>query len=350
MIKNVIYQEDLKMINNIDVPWENFKGKAVLITGATGLIGSVLAEALIYRNEYYNAGMDIWLLGRSKSRFESRYGESLERNYLHTIIQDVAEPIHIDAPIDYIIHGAGKGDPASFEKDPVGIMNANYMGMYRVLELAKINQVSKVLYISSGEVYGIVNNIETDGQGFVENDYGYLDILLPRACYASSKRAAETLCISYIKQFGINVSIARPCHIFGASMLDTDSRVIGEFIHSVLFKKNIIMKSQGIQRRSYCYVADAVTALIFLLLKGICGEAYNIANKNASITIRQLAELSAGLAKTSVIYDTPSEDEKKNSSNINHAVLNPDKMERLGWKPYYGLQDGFERTISILRD
>lgn len=348
MIENAVYQEDLYEINKIGVQWEQLRRKSVLITGAAGLIGSVLADTMIYRNEHYSAGMELWFLGRNEHQFRSRYKEYFSKEYCHFLIQDVSCPIHIEGTVDYIIHAASKGDPDSFRNDPVGVMNANYQGMYQVLELAREKQSVRVLYISSGEVYGIVKSDHIGG--LIEKDYGYLDILLPRSCYSSSKRAAETLCISYAEQFGVNVVIARLCHTYGPSMQDTDSRVISEFIHSALQKKDIVMKSQGLQKRSYCYVADAVSALMFILLKGNHCEAYNVANKDGSITIYELAELVARLAGTKVIGETLSQIESKNSSHILHAILNPAKLENLGWKPYYGVHEGVERTMRILKD
>ncbi len=349
MIENVLYQEDLKQINELDIPWECLRGKSVLITGASGLIGSVITDVFIYRNEHFKAEMELWLLGRSEKQFSLRYKAYADKSYMHFLVQDVCDPIHLNGNVDYIIHAASKGDPASFARDPVGIMNSNYMGMYQVLELAKEKRSVRVLYISSGEVYGIVDNDDTQELKIKEEEYGYVDILSSRSGYSSSKRAAETLCISHAEQFGTNVVIARLCHTYGATMQNNDNRVIGEFIRNAVSGKNIVMRSPGLQRRSYCYVADAVSALLFILLKGIRSEAYNIANGNESITIRELAELSAQIAGTSVIFEAPDMLDIKNSSNINRAILHSGKLEDMGWSPYYGVAEGMKRTIDILK-
>ena len=355
MLGHRLYEEDMKQINHIDIPWNMIEGKSILITGGTGLIGSVLVDALIYRNEMYQTNINIWVLGRNDATILEKFGSYVEKEYFHYIKQDVCDEINIDAPIDYIIHGASKGDPYSFANDPVGVMNANYLGMYQVLELAREKQVKKVLFISTGEVYGTQNKVnettlKIEMLGLKESDYDYMDILNPRSCYASSKRAAETLCVSYSSQYGIKVSMARPCHTYGATMLDSDNRVIGEFIRKAEDHLDIVMKSQGIQRRSYCYVSDTVTALLYILLLGDNCTAYNIANKNSIITIKELAELIACKADTKVDFEMPEEIEKKGYSNIVNAVLDASKLEGLGWKPKYDIQEGIERTMQILHN
>ncbi len=353
MLEHKFYNEDLRIINNTNLPLEKLEGKSILITGGSGLICSVLVDALIYRNETHSADIDIWVLSRNEVIMQERFKNIFGKKYFHYLKQDICEKIKIDAPIAYIIHGAGKGDPYSFSTDPVGIMQANYMGMYQVLELAKKMKAEKVLYISSGEIYGQISEKEVTNNpkdiGIRETDYGYLDILSPRSCYASSKRAAETMCISYSGQYDMNVSVARPCHTYGPAMLESDNRVIGEFIRKAVRKSDIVLKSEGIQKRSYCYVADVAAALLTILLKGENCAAYNIADKNSIVTIRELAELVALKSGTVVKQEAPNETELKGYSKIIHAVLNASKLEGLGWKPKVGIQEGIERTIQILK-
>ncbi|QHQ60682.1 NAD-dependent epimerase/dehydratase family protein [Anaerocolumna sedimenticola] len=355
MLKHKLYIEDLEQINNIDIPWKQLENHSILITGGTGLIGSVLVDSLIYRNEEKNAGIDLWVLTRNEEVLRERFGEYLDKEYFHYLIQDVSNQIDIDDPIDFIIHGASKGDPYSFAHDPVGVMNANYLGTYQVLELARRKNCTKVLFISSGEVYGIVDVksrsiIENGERGIKETEYGYLDVLNPRSCYASSKRAAETLCLAYINQYSMNVCIARPCHTYSATMLYSDKRVIGEFIRHGLQKQNIIMKSEGTQLRSYCYVADTATGVFCILLNGESCLAYNIANRNSIVTIKELAYIIAKKSAVKVRIIKPGEVEKKGYSGIEHAVLDPAELEKLGWQPRYDLPNGIDRIVRILSE
>lgn len=355
MLKHELYIEDLEQINSIDIPWERLENRSILITGGTGLIGSVLVDSLIYRNEEKNAGIDIWVLARNEVTLKERFADYINKPYFHYLIQDVCNQIDIDNPIDFIIHGASKGDPYSFVHDPVGVMNANYIGTYQVLELARKKSCEKVLFISSGEVYGnhsdeVMSNEEKEIRGIKEDEYGYLEILNPRSCYSSSKRAAETLYASYSNQYGITVCIARPCHTYSATMLSTDSRVIGEFIKKGLQHQDIIMKSAGKQLRSYCYVADTVTALLYILLYGNNCSAYNIASKNSIVTIKDLADIVALKSGVEVKHELPSAVEKKGYSEIINAVLNSSELERLGWQARYNIQDGIDRMFQILYD
>lgn len=355
MLKHKLYFEDLEQINSINISWELLDKKSILVTGGTGLIGSVLVDSMIYRNEEKKSDIDIWVLTRNEEVLKQRFGNYIEKKYFHYLIQDVSNNIEIEPSIDFIIHGAGKGDPYSFAHDPVGVMNANYLGAYQVLELSRKKKCKKVIFLSSGEVYGtynkeITSDKERGASGIKEGEYGYLDILNPRSCYSSSKRAAETLYVSYSKQYDIEICIARPCHTYSASMLSTDSRVIGEFIKKGIQHQDIIMKSEGIQTRSYCYVADTVSALFYILLYGVNSKAYNIANKNATLTIKELADIIALKSGVSVRYELPSMTEKQGYSNIRNAVLDPSLLESLGWIPQYNIMDGIDRMFQIISD
>ncbi len=349
MLKSQYYIEELKYINNLKLPWELIDGKSILITGATGLIGTVLVDAMVFRNEYKDAQISIWSLTRNEEVLRKRFGEYLGKKYFHYLVQDVSDSIGIGNDIDYIIHCAGKGDPYSFVTDPVGIMNANYQGVFQVLELAKKKKTSKVVYISSGEIYGIPSKDNWRKDGFIENDYGYIDLLIPRSGYSSAKRASETLCSAYIYQYNLNVSIARPCHTYGVTMLESDNRVVGEFLRKAYRKESIVMKSQGLQKRSYCYVVDTVSAILTILLLGENGQAYNIANRESVISIRDLALLIAKNAQLEVEFEEASEFDKKGYSNIERAILDPSKLEKLGWTAKYKIDEGIHRILEEMK-
>lgn len=349
MFNSNLYLQDLKQINECNLPWDKLNNKTVLITGATGLIGSVLVDAFIYRNEYLNGGIKLLLLGRSEKSILEKFKNYVDKEYFNYIVQDIESPISTDESIEYIIHAASKGDPKSFAENPIGIMNANYIGTYQVLELARKQKVQKVLFISTGEIYGIVKKEVGSIDGLKECDYGFMDVLNARSCYASSKRAGETLCAAYYQQHKVDFNVARPCHTYGASMQDNDSRVICEFFRKALSKEDIIMKSAGTQIRSYCYVADTIKGLLYILLLGAAGEAYNIANKNSTITIRELAEKVSQYSQSSVIYENPSDIELRGFSNIQHAILDATKLEELGWSACYNMDDGITRTLEISR-
>ena len=344
MLKNELYVEDLKKVNMSDLNWNNVEGSNILVTGGTGLIGSCLVDVLIYRNEYLKAHIGIWVLCRSKERAEDIFGEYLEKPYLHMVYQDVSSPIEIEEDMDYIVHAASKGDPKSFVSDPLGVMNANILGIYQLLKYTEKQKLKKFVYISSGEVYGQLQNIEE----ITETMMGTLDTMNVRNCYGVSKRAAETMCVSAYAQFGIPIVVGRLCHTYGPTMMKDENRVVFQFIQNAIDGNDIVLKSAGMQRRSYCYVSDAVKGILTLLMKGSPGQAYNIANKESVISIRELAECIAGMSGRCVIMSEQNETEKIGNSGIMHAVLSNKKLCELGISFDYNIVEGIERTITIL--
>jgi nucleoside-diphosphate-sugar epimerase len=225
----------------------------------------------------------------------------------------------------------------------VGTIKANLWGLSNLLDYSTHVKSKRVLYISSGEIYG-----EGDGNDFVESYSGYIDPLNPRSCYPSSKRAAETLCASYSHQYDADVVIARPCHIYGPTITDSDNRAFAQFIRNVLLKQDIVLKSNGAQCRSYCYVADCVSALLTILLSGEKGMAYNISDKKSNISIAELAKTIALAGCQNIVFNIPPSEEQRGYSVISRSILNSDKLESLGWKANYTLPDGIRRTIQIL--
>lgn len=366
MLESTLYQEDLKKVNEADLPWEELEGKNVLITGGTGLIGSCLADILIYRNEYKGAHIGIWVLCRGESRAKEVFGGYLEKDYFHLIVQDVSEPLPPNMPdkagqgepdrhrrdcaesMNYIIHAASKGDPNSFTADPLGVMDANVMGMHNILTYARQHEATKILYLSSGEAYGKLELSEQEA--ITESMSGILDSLQVRNCYGISKRAAETMCVSAAQEYRIPVCIARLCHTYGPTMTTGENRVIFQFIRNALDGEDIILKSEGLQKRSYCYVTDAAAALFTLLFKGKAGEAYNVSNENSVVTIRELAEIASRHGGGSVRAGQQTEAERRGNSGIMHAVLDNRKLLELGVRMEYDMESGLKRMIEIVKE
>jgi nucleoside-diphosphate-sugar epimerase len=220
-------------------------------------------------------------------------------------------------------------------------MKANLNGLCQLVEYGLAHHMQRMLYVSSGEVYG-----EGDGNVFSEKSSGYIDILSPRACYPSSKRAAETLCASYCQEYGAQIVIARPCHTYGPYFTESDNRVYAQFIRNILNDEDIVMKSRGEQFRSWLYVVDCAVAMLLLLTKGNSGEAYNVANEESNITIRQLAEEIAKIGNKKVVFDLA---ENGNTTPITKAVFSTEKLNQLGWKPLFSIEEGLAHTIQSMR-
>ena len=331
------YQEDILQIFKQDLPWENLSVTNILVTGGTGLIGGCLVEALMMnpKRDY-----QVYASGRNEERARQRFKDFADDTNFHFVRYDVMQPLESEARFDYIIHAASNGSPNFFAKSPVEVMKANIDGVAHLMDYGLSHGMKRFLYVSSGEVYG-----EGDGRVFTEDYSGYVDCTKPRSCYPSSKRAAETLCVSYAAEYGADVVIARPCHTYGPHFTEQDNRVYAQFIRNVLRGEDIVMKSTGEQFRSWCYVVDCVSALLHILLKGENCQAYNIADADSNISIRELAETIAKIGGRKVVIDVPDADEKRGFNPVTKSVFSTEKLEQLGWLPQSPIDQGLEKTI-----
>lgn len=336
------YFDDVKKTANLLLPWEKLSGKNILITGATGMIGSSLIDVLMSRE---SLDFHIYASGRNEAKVNAVFSKYIKNSYFHFVHYDVREPLESDVQFQYIIAGAGVASPQLYTTDPVSVIKSNLWGVDNLLSYGVKNGLEKFLYISSGEVYG-----EGDGHVFSEDYSGYVNCATLRASYPSAKRAAESLCIAYSHQYGIDVSIARPCHIYGPYFNDSDKRVYAQFIRNILNDENIEMKSLGTQNRSWCYVVDCVSALLCILLNGKNGEAYNIADENSNITIKALAEMIAKIGGKNVVFRLPDEIEKQGFSVVKKAVFSTEKIRTLGWSCCGTMEDKLMSTIEVLRN
>lgn len=338
------YREDiLRALPVLDV--EQLKGKRILITGASGLIGSAVTDLLIGCNREQNAGITVYAAGRGTQKLSDRFSHGLDFGLI-PVAYDATKAIHFDFPVDYIIHGASNASPDKYVSEPVDTMLANVTGVNELLSFAAKTQAKKVVYISSSEVYGTLAH----GNPLVEDAYGNVDILSVRSAYPMGKRAAETLCIGYASQYGVDVSIVRPGHIYGPTALASDNRVSSLFARQAAEGQDLVMKSAGTQIRSYCHCIDCATAILAVLTRGASMQAYNISNRESVITIRQMAQILAEHGGVSLIMDIPSAAEKAAFNPMDNSSLNSEKLEALGWTGCFDAQLGFAHTIAVLRE
>lgn len=318
------YIKDIQNVARLNLPWEKLSGANVLITGATGLIGSCLVEVLM---EHPNKDYHVYASGRNENRALLRFKAYEHDSHFHFIKYNVMSPLECDVDYHYIIHAASDASPIFFAKNPVEVIKSNIVGVINLMDYGLLHHMNRFLYVSSGEVYG-----EGDGRMFTEEYSGYVNPTSIRSCYPSSKRAAETLCVAYAAEYGVDTVIARPCHTYGPHFTESDNRVYAQFIRNVLKGDDIVMKSAGNQYRSWCYVVDSVSALLHILLLGESGEAYNIADQTSNITIKELAEMIAEQANKKVIVEIPSDEEKAGYNVVKKSVFSTRKIEQLGWK------------------
>lgn len=336
--KHILYQEDIQnVLSAIEI--EKIEGKSFLITGATGMVGVMLIDALMSIKD-----AKVYAVGRSKEKAKTRLGEYYGNPNFIFLEQDVQTSFPKDLKVDYIIPLASNTHPLAYSQFPVETMLINIEGARNALDLAASCDAT-VVYPSSVEIYGN----SQDGNPFQEKGNGLLNLSNSRACYTESKRSCEALCQSYKAERNVNVKIVRLCRIFGPTMLMSDTKASSQFIIKAINKEDIVLKSEGNQFFSYIYVADAVAAILFVLLYGQNGEAYNISNNKTNVHLKEFAGQCALYNNKNVVFDLPSEAEKKGFSIASTAILNNDKLLSLGFVPQYSFEDAIRRTIEILK-
>lgn len=340
------YQEELYGIAKNDLPWQKLENKSILITGAAGMIGTTLVDALMFRNRYYAQNAKIIAIGRSEKNARERFSKYWQDNNFQFLSLDVNKPLDIDMDIDFVIHAASNTHPRAYAQDPIGTIMTNLLGTNNLLELAVKKHAKRCMFFSSVEIYGEPLHAE---DVFSEEYCGYIDCNTLRAGYPEGKRAGETLCQAYREKYGLDIVIPRISRVFGPTMKLSDSKAMSQFILNAVHKEDIILKSKGMQKFSYTYTADVVAALLYVLLKGSSGEAYNIAGTGKILSLYEIAEILASVAERKVIFELPDQVEKKGFSKAQTAVLVANKIERLGWSMRYDMQTSLMRTVKILK-
>jgi nucleoside-diphosphate-sugar epimerase len=334
-----LYQEDIARIARA-IDGEQLRGASVLVTGAAGLIGTMLVDALMYRG-----GIAVYAAGRSTAKARARLGDYFGNNLFHFVQGDLHLPITLDANIDYIIHGASNTHPVAYAADPVNTVMLSVLGTKNILDFAVQKSVKRTLFLSTVEVYGE----NRDGtERFTEDYCGCIDCNTLRAGYPEGKRAAEALCQAYITQHDIDVVIPRCSRVYGPTDGEDDSKAVAQFLRGAAKGEDVVLKSAGTQRYSYCYAADVCSALLFLLFHGEKGAAYNVAGPDV-ISLREIAELLAAYSGKKVRYAPPGETEAKGFSKASTAILDCAKINALGWRAEVSLKEGLLRTLEIMR-
>ena len=336
------YKKSLSQFVSSVVNITNLKGSSVFITGATGLIGSGIVDLFLFLNETAEYDIAVYVGARSEKSVFERFGEQPN---LFVVSYDSTKEFTFDVSVDYIIHAASPASPELYMTYPVETMMSNFNGMYQLLEYASRHSVRKILYVSSSEVYGKNNSSEP----YAENNYGEMNILDVRSSYGSSKRATETLCVSYASEYDLDVVIARPGHIYGPSAKRSDQRISSDFSWKGALGEDLVMRSEGEQLRSYCYHLDCATAILSVLLAGESGQAYNISNKDSILTIREMAEMISEVAAVNLLVEIP--DEQSHQDNpMENSSLDSAKLENLGWIGNFDAYKGFSETIKLMRE
>lgn len=334
---NEIIRSDMEIITK-DSLIREMPGGTVLITGAGGMIGSYLVHFYMYLARELEKPIKVLALARRGREAEQMFQEYLADDRFRLIVQDVCDEPDIEIPVDCIIHAASHASPRYYQRDPVGVIKPNVLGTYQLLEFARKRQVGNFLFLSSGEVYGTPRKIPS-----AESDYGYLDIGQVRSCYAESKRMGETLCVSYHHQYQLPVKIARLFHTYGPGITLDDGRIFGDIAAGVIREKELALRSDGSAVRTFCYVADAVLAMMYVLCRGADGQSINIGHRGGVYSVLELMTMIAGQYKIPLKREAVREDYLPSPISVNQPNLQ--KLSALGFVPRFSVQEGFGRMI-----
>jgi len=342
---NALYLQQVAKTAQLSLPWEAFQDKSILISGGTGMIGSYLIDVLMEKNKD-GLNCRILALGRSPERAGGRFPHHWDDPNFTFLECDINAGLPVGLPrADYVLHAASNTHPVAYATEPISTITTNVIGTDHLLRYASKVGAQRVVFASTVEVYG---ENRGDAAKFDEDYCGYINCNTLRAGYPESKRVGEALCQAYIKEKGLDVVIARLARIYGPTMLMSDTKALSQFIKKGIAREDIVLKSAGNQFFSYCYVADAVYALLLLFAKGACGAAYNISDEASDITLKDLAQTIAEHAGTKVVFEIPDAVESAGYSKATLAIMDSARLQQLGWKPVYDIHTGLAQTIQIL--
>jgi UDP-glucuronate decarboxylase len=347
MESNPVILNDINEIATSNLPWRKLEGKKLLVTGASGFLPAYLVKSVLCRNATQpdeRKLIRVVAMVRNLEKGQDRFKDFLGQTEFELLQHDVNEPLELDTEIQFIIHAASQASPKFYSSDPVGTLKANTIGTINLLEFARLQPIESFLYFSSSEVYG-----QKDGVDYLsEEDYGVVNPMQVRSCYAESKRMGETICISYMHQYNVPVKIVRPFHTYGPGLALDDGRVFADFVGNIVRREDIVLNSPGLSSRSFCYIKDATLGFLYVLLQGEKMQAYNIANPAASINIKDLAHLLVKMfpeRSLKVVMKTFN-DKAYIPSSFDKLLPSVKKMEELGWYPVTGLEEGFKKTVQ----
>jgi nucleoside-diphosphate-sugar epimerase len=347
---STIISQDLDQILSADLPWTRLAGKTVIVTGAGGFLPSWFVFTLMRLNDLgRQPPCRLVAVVRDRQGALERLAPFVGRNDFQLITADLSEAFLPPLPVNYIIHAASPASPRQYMADPVGTLSVNTEGTTHLLRLAHANPSSCLMFFSSGEVYGQTPD------GLIDEDaYGYLDPTDPRSCYGEAKRAGEALCVAWSRQYGVDTRIVRPMHTYGPGIGLGDGRVFSDFTDDIISGRDILLKSDGLVRRPFCYVADAMLGYFTVLFKGETARPYSVGNDLAVLSIRELAELLVDRAfperNLKVRYTDPNGASGNSASQIKGSTPDLTRLRALGWVPRTDPITGFQRTVRSFEE
>ena len=322
-----------------------FHDSSFLVTGATGLIGSFIINTLHHANIEYHLRNKIIAIVRNEKKAKLLFPWIQDRNsdLSLIVIKDIKDPFPC-IPIDYIIHAAGNTDSAYMISNPVETSLGIIVGAKNVLEVGRIAETKGIAILSSMEVYGqIVEKKVVDEN----SSFGFLDPFNIRSCYPMAKRMVENLVCSYFSEYHVHAMTLRLSQTFGYPVASTEKRLFGMMINAAKQKQDIVLSTKGDKINNFCYLADAVTAILYVLKKGEAGNCYNVSNISSTMSIVESARMIANdimEKQIKVCFDISSQSNKKFAPDSKY-IMDSSKLESLGWKPTVGIYEAYRRNI-----
>lgn len=344
---NLVVEDFETIASDIVIPWSTLQGKRILVTGATGFIGSFLVKSLLYYAETRNLDLQIDAQIRNREKANCVFSGQKEffKKNLNFVEWNILENTPQELSADYIIHTASNTASQDFVKSPVETIMTTLKGTESLLEFCRVHHVLSMVYLSSMEVYG-----QMDHELVKESDSGYLDPLDLRSSYPQSKRMAETLCAAYAAQHSVNVKIVRPTLTFGAGVPETDNRVYAQFARAALKGEDIVLHTRGMTKRDYLYTADAIRSILTVLLLGGRGKAYNLSNPETYSSILDMAKLVSSLGKKCKVTVKPNDDLGKTYAKEVHICLDSTEFNYLNSFSHKNLREMYERMMAVMQD
>ena len=317
--------------------------ESVLVTGATGLVGGALVR------HFAAQGRRVFAAVRNVDKARAMFGGAANVEIVEWDVTKSGGPSSCAAAqkrVDWLVHAASETASRAFVERPVETISSILDGTRNALEFARVAEVKAMVFLSTMEVYG-APTVE-----FVtERDYGYIDPVSVRSSYPEAKRMAENICVSYAKEYGVPVKIARLTQTFGEGVRYDDARVFAAFARAIIEKRDIVLKTEGTTARCYCYLGDAVAAIETILARGEPAVPYTVANEGTFCTIREMAEALCAAHPESgskVVFDF-TDAAAQGFAPPFRMRLDCSRLRALGWAPKVGLIEAFDRMIADMR-
>lgn len=347
---NQILKSDMEDIYSRNIDWNLLNGKTVMLTGAYGMLASYIVYFLMYLKRVKYVDVKLIAVVRNASKFNNKFSEFDFKDIVVVVENDLTDEIQVE-DVDYIIHAASFASPQYYSVCPVDVLLPNTIGTYNLLKLAVQKHVEGFLLFSSCDIYGTINQTGVYDEAMM----GSMDTLDIHNCYSESKRMAETMCESFYVQYNVPVKIARIAHTYAPTMdIENDPRVFSSFVHNIVNNQDIVMKSDGTGKRTFCYITDAVAGYFKILFDGKPGEAYNVCNTEQYVSVRELAECLVSLYPEKKLKVVRKERDKSEHYTENvlqigrETIPDNSKLKLLGWNAEVDIREGFDRVIRYI--